>query len=155
MTDGAPLLPETGRMDGSVHHMPIRIYYEDTDAGGIVYHANYLRYMERGRSNMLRHLGIDHAGAWASASDARSRLGFAVRRCQIDYLVPAVLDDALVVETRLVRLAAAFVDLRQDVTRAGQTLAVGDLRVALVDATGRPRRLPADWRARMEQVLVE
>ena len=96
------------------HRYPVRVYYEDTDAGGIVYHANYLRFAERGRTEALRDLGVPHA-----EMSALHGLFFMVRRIKVDYLAPARLDDSLVVETTTLAIGAATVDLRQDVLRDG------------------------------------
>ncbi|GAB4573758.1 MAG: tol-pal system-associated acyl-CoA thioesterase [Rhodothalassiaceae bacterium] len=143
------LFPASGLIADGTHRLPVRVYYEDTDAGGIVYHAGYLRFFERGRSECLRLLGIDHA-ARQQDPDPRARAGFAVRRVEIDYLAPAVLDDALIISTNIVHVGAAFVDVRQTVMRDGSCLARAVLRVALVDWQGRPCRLPAEWRERFE-----
>jgi len=146
-------LPTGGRLVGDVHRLPVRVYYEDTDAGGIVYHANFLRYLERGRSELLRSLGIDHASAWTSGP-AGERVGFAVRRIELDFEAPAMLDDALIVESTVVAVGAAYVDAGQCVCRAGRVIARARLRVALVDAGGRPRRLPEDWRRRLAAIRI-
>lgn len=121
-----------------VHRLPVRVYYEDTDAAGIVYHANYLRFAERGRTEMLRALGIDQTAM-------RRDLGlvFAVHALTARYHKPARLDDTLVVETRLQTLAGASVSVAQRVMRAGETLVALDIKVACIDQAGRPRRLPA------------
>lgn len=145
MTD---LSPASGLIADGTHRLPVRVYYEDTDAGGIVYHAGYLRFFERGRSECLRLLGIDHA-ARQQDPDPRARAGFAVRRAEIDYFVPAVLDDALIISTTIAHVGAAYVDVRQAVLRDEVVLVRAALRVALVDWQGRPCRLPADWRMRL------
>lgn len=126
------------------HRWPLRVYYEDTDAGGIVYHAGYLRYAERARTEMLRAFGFDHP-----------RLGrdhgvqFAVRRCVVDYLRPAMLDDEIVVETTIVRAGGASLDLRQLVLRDRAVLARLEIRLAMIDRTGRPSRVPQPLRERI------
>ncbi len=134
-----PPTPETGRIEGGVHRLPIRVYYEDTDAGGIVYHANHLKFAERARTEMLRCLGLDHG-----TLRQRFGLAFAVRRCVVDYRAPAQLDDGLLIETRLVRQGGASLDLEQRVTRAGRLLVRLELRLALVSAGMRAARLPAE-----------
>jgi tol-pal system-associated acyl-CoA thioesterase len=103
-----------GRQEGSVHVLPVRVYYEDTDAGGIVYHANYLKYCERARSDCLRVLGIHQA--------ALDDVFFVVRRMACDFLKPARLDDLLEVETRMAGLSGARLDLDQRVMLNGNTL---------------------------------
>ncbi len=151
MNGRVPERPESGAIVEGCHRLPIRVYYEDTDAGGVVYHGNFVRFFERGRSEMLRTLGIDHAAAWREA-EAERRLGFAVRHMAIDFLVPAFLDDALTVHSEVAKVAAAYVDARQWISRGADIIARARLRVALIDADGRPRRLPEDWRRRLEAV---
>lgn len=143
--------PSQGILDGAVHILAVRIYYEDTDAGGIVYHANYLRFFERARSEMLRVLGIDHVAAWSDAAPG-DKMGFAVRSVTLDYLAPAMLDDALHIHSQVDHVAAAYVDASQWITRKQDILARARIRVALVDDTGRPRRLPRDWRQKLKSV---
>jgi acyl-CoA thioester hydrolase len=133
--------PEQGLIEGRVHRHPLRVYYEDTDAGGIVYHAAYLRFAERARTEVLRCLGCDHAKLGALG------LIFAVRRCTADFLAPARLDDHLVVETRLERLGRASLDLEQRVVAMdGRLLVRLAVRLALLSGTLRPTRLPAALR---------
>jgi len=144
-------LPASGHLVDGVHRLPVRIYYEDTDAGGIVYHANYLRYLERGRSELLRCLGIDHAHAW-SVGGADGRMGFAVKHVELEFRIPAMLDDALIVESTVEAVGAASVDARQTILRSETTIATARVRVALVDAQGRPRRLPRPWKDRLAEL---
>jgi acyl-CoA thioester hydrolase len=147
------LLPGSGEMRAGRHAFPVRVYYEDTDAGGIVYHANFLRFAERARSEFLRLIGWEHAGMTASHG-----LGFAVRRCEVDFLRPARLDDSLVVETTLLAMGGATLDARQVIGPASGIQADGllaeiriladiRLRLALITAAGRPGRIPAALRA--------
>jgi len=145
-------LPACGRIVDGCHRLAIRVYYEDTDAGGIVYHANYLRFFERARSEFLRCLEIDHAAAWRDAEGAATAMGFAVRSVTLDYVSPALLDDALVIDSRVTALGAAWVDVEQRALRGGDCLARACLKVALTDGLGRPRRLPKAWRAAFETV---
>lgn len=145
--------PATGILEGGVHRLPLRVYYEDTDAGGVVYHANFVRFLERGRSEMLRALGIDHAAAWMKAPPG-ARLSFAVRRIEIDYLAPAFLDDALMVYSAVERVAAASVDALQRVEREGAAIAVARLRIAAVNEAGRPVRLPREWRQSLAECIA-
>ena len=130
-------MSDPGAIDRGVHRIRIRVYYEDTDAAGIVYHAAYLEFAERARTEMLRCLGLDHA-----ALRARFGLAFTVRRCAIDYRAPARLDDLLEVQTRLVRLGGASLDLEQRVLRAAQPLTRLDVRLALLGSDLRVARLP-------------
>ncbi|MFA5966738.1 MAG: YbgC/FadM family acyl-CoA thioesterase, partial [Sphingomonas sp.] len=129
--------PREGRFDGSEHRFPLRVYFEDTDLTGVVYHANYLRYMERARSDMLRLLGIDHRGAIVSGVG-----GYAVSALAIRYLRPAALDDNLLVVSRLTQIRAAAAHIHQRVMRGDTILTEAEVTVALVGPTGRPRRQP-------------
>jgi acyl-CoA thioester hydrolase len=124
------------------HSMPLRVYYEDTDAAGIVYYANYLKFAERGRTEMMRALGFAHSGIVAD-----SGIIFTVRRLAAEYLLPARLDDALTVDTRVVEIGAATVRLDQRVCRDGETLVALDVLVACVGRDGRPRRVPMGLRS--------
>jgi acyl-CoA thioester hydrolase len=132
-------MSDPGSIEAGVHRIRIRVYYEDTDAAGIVYHAAYLRFAERARTEMLRRLGLDHASL-----RARFGLVFTVRRCAIDYRAPARLDDLLEVESGLVRLGGASVDLEQRVLCEGRLLAALALRLALLDLDLRIARLPRE-----------
>jgi acyl-CoA thioester hydrolase len=130
-------MSDAGDIEAGVHRVHIRVYYEDTDAAGIVYHATYLAFAERARTEMLRCLGLDHTGL-----RARFDLTFTVRRCAIDYHAPARLDDLLEIQTRMVRLGGASLDLEQRVLRAAQLLARLVVRLALLDSDLRVARLP-------------
>ena len=141
MTDG-------GAIDAGVHHFPLRVYYEDTDAGGIVYHASYLRFVERARTEMLRCLGLDHGSLRQSEG-----LTFAVRRVEVDFRAPAVLDDQLVVRTQLSHLRGASIDLVQEVWRTERVLVDARIRLVLLDRHGRAARLPAPLRAALGAVV--
>lgn len=130
-------MSDPGVIDAGVHRIRIRVYYEDTDAAGIVYHAAYLAFAERARTELLRCLGFDH-----DSLRAGSGLTFTMRRCAIDYQAPARLDDLLEIETRLVRLGGASLELEQRILRAAQLLTRLDVRLALVAADLRVARLP-------------
>lgn len=120
------------------HSLAVRVYYEDTDLAGIVYYANYLKFIERGRSEWLRALGIDQV----RLKDGTGHV-FAVRRVEADYLRPARFDDLLQVETRLAKVSAARIVLDQAVRRGEATLFAARVTLACLDAAGRPTRLPA------------
>jgi acyl-CoA thioester hydrolase len=127
--------------DGS-HRYAVRVYYEDTDAGGVAYHATYLRFAERARTEALRDLGIPHAELLQ-----RFTLMFVVRRIEVDYLRPAHLDDSLTVVTEPLAVGGASVLLRQDVRLKHESCAVLTVRLACVRSDqGRPGRLPQRWR---------
>ncbi|MEK9906134.1 MAG: tol-pal system-associated acyl-CoA thioesterase [Rhodospirillales bacterium] len=118
-------------------NLTIRVYYEDTDAGGIVYHAAYLRFAERGRTEFVRNLGIDQQKMRSDLG-----LGFVVTSLSIDYLKPAYLDDRLTVTTEIALVRPASVNFNQTVAREDQILANLKVRVACLDADGNPVRLP-------------
>jgi acyl-CoA thioester hydrolase len=123
------------------HLFPIRVYYEDTDLAGIVYYANYLKYIERARTEWVRTLGIDQGRLKREAG-----VVFAVRRVVADYLTPARFDDQLVVETALLSLTAARIVLEQIVRRGSAPLFVAEVTLVALTGVGRPVRLPADVR---------
>ena len=133
--------PASGCFDGPVHRYPVRVYYEDTDAGGIVYHANYLRWFERARSDMLRLLGIDQRAALDAGEGA-----YAVSELAIRYRAPARLDDVVHVESRLEELGAASCRLCQRAFRGDTELSEARLRIGFIDPNGRPKRQPEAWR---------
>lgn len=122
---------------GRVHRWPVRVYLEDTDALGIVYYVNYLRFAERARTEFLRELGADH-----SAMIAENGLNFAVTRCEISYLKPARLDDLLEVETGLLAIGGATLELLQRVRRGQDEVARLTVKLACMNRAGRPRRVP-------------
>jgi acyl-CoA thioester hydrolase len=122
----------------SAHVFPVRVYYEDTDAAGIVYYANYLKFAERARTEMLRDAGI-HQRVLAEESG----VAFAVRSCTADYLAPARLDDLLEVRTRITSLHGATIEAEQVVMRDGQDIARLTLTLACIGPGGKPRRVPA------------
>ena len=119
------------------HRQAIRVYFEDTDAAGIVYYANYLKFAERARTDMLRDLGVSHAEMMK-----RDGLVLVVRRCEIDYLKPAKLDDLLTVETDAAKIGGASIDLRQRVLRGNDVLADLKVLVVCIGPDGRPARIP-------------
>ncbi|MEE4237913.1 MAG: tol-pal system-associated acyl-CoA thioesterase [Anderseniella sp.] len=127
----------SGTLKDGVHRLDIRIYYEDTDFSGLVYHANYLKFCERGRSDMLRLAGIVHTGL------AEQGLGFVVRRMTCDFRAPARIDDVICVETRLKDARPARFVLEQQVLLQDKVLFAAEVMVALIDANGRPQRMPA------------
>jgi acyl-CoA thioester hydrolase len=133
--------PAQRASDGK-HRFALRVYYEDTDAAGIVYYANYLKFAERARTEMLRLVGFEQEAL--RRTDGRV---FAVRRCSADYLAPARLDDELVVETRIKERGVATILLNQDVLRDGAMLVRASVLVACIGAHGRPVRLPAELRS--------
>jgi len=132
--------PASGRFAGGVHYFPVRIYFEDTDTGGIVYHANYLRFMERARSDMLRLLAIDQRGSINSGEGV-----YTVARLAIDYRMPAMLDDDLIVISHVKNVGGATCTMEQRIFRANDCLTTSEVTVAFVAANGRPKRQPKPW----------
>ena len=130
-----------GRIKDSHHVFPIRVYYEDTDAGGIVYYANYLRFAERARSEMLRYLGVESGQMVKNWG-----LFFAVKKCLIDFIKPAKLDDLLLVKTQLLEVGGASIKARQEVTLDGLNLVYMDLNLACISIEGKPARIPISIR---------
>src|ERR1700721_613736 len=121
-----------GELRGGRHFMPVRVYYEDTDFSGIVYHANYLRFMERGRTNYLRLIGADHGALFAAAQSELPGFAFVVRAMQIEFLKPARMDDGLGGGTATRGGRGASIMLLQQVMRADETLVEARVRVGFV-----------------------
>ena len=144
MTEYSPL---DGVLRDGRHVMPVRVYYEDTDVAGIVYHANYLRFMERGRTNYLRLLGIDRRVLSEEAQELDA--GFVVRSMQVEFIKPACMDDLLEVLTVPKEVKGASVRLHQRIVRGEELLIDAQVRLAFV-AGGRVRPIPKSVRAAME-----
>lgn len=142
--------PDAGRFVGRVHHLPVRIYYEDTDFTGVVYHANYLRYFERGRSDCLRVAGVHHSVLLQQAEP----MGFAVNRIMLDFHKPARIDDALVVKTAFDAFRGPRLYIGQSVERDGEILASAEVQVCCINLTGRPRKPPAVLLERLKPFLA-
>ena len=138
-----------GRLDGKAHILPVRVYYEDTDVSGIVYHANYLRYMERGRSEFLRLAGIHHMVMLANAEP----IAWTIRRMEIDYAKAARLDDNLEIHTRYRTMSGARLTGEQWVKRNGVDLVTAKVEAAIITMTGKPRRIPEDVRVKLQDFL--
>ncbi|WP_375205211.1 tol-pal system-associated acyl-CoA thioesterase [Hyphococcus sp.] len=124
----------------NVYRLPIRIYYEDTDFSGVVYHAAYLKFFERGRTEALRACGVHHSELLAREEP----LAFAVRKMTTEWLIPAKIDDMLEVRTRFVSAKGARMMLFQEIWRDDVLLARAEVEAASMSLSGRPRRLPAD-----------
>ena len=141
--DGPP-----GRIEDGWHVLPMRVYWEDTDAAGIVYYANYLKFIERGRTDMLRHFGIAQRRL-----QQEDDVAFAVRSCNIDYLKPARLDDRIDVWTRVIAVGGATLNVEQKVRAQGADLITSQLRLACINAAGRPKRIPQIVRTALGPLL--
>lgn len=118
---------------------PVRVYYEDTDFSGVVYHASYLRFLERGRTEFLRAHGIHHTALFDA--EAGAPLAFAVRKMGIEFLRPACMDDELTIETRIAKIGGASIEMAQRILRDKEPLVVANVRIAAV-VKGRAQRLP-------------
>lgn len=138
-----------GRFEGKTHILPVRVYYEDTDVSGIVYHANYLRMMERGRSEFLRLAGVHHMVMMTGEEP----VAWTIRRLEIDYAKPARLDEDLEIHTRYRVLAGARLTGEQWVKREGIDLVSAKLEAALITMTGKPRRIPEDVKQKLAAYL--
>jgi len=141
--------PHSGRLDGPRHLFAVRVYYEDTDLSGIVYHANYLRWFERARSDLLRLLKIDQRGAIEAGEGFYSVADIAIR-----FRAPARLEDDVTIETTALELGAASVRLLQKAFRGEELLAEAEVRVGFIAPDGRPRRQPAEWRNAFQFLLT-
>ena len=131
-----------GSIVGREHILPVRVYYEDTDFSGAVYHANYLKFCERGRSDFLRMIGVEHRALLAGEMEQRS-YGFVARRMVVDFHRPAAIDELLEVRTRFRAARGARLHLDQRISRDGEMVFTAEVTIALVDAAGRPARIPA------------
>jgi acyl-CoA thioester hydrolase len=129
----------------TVHRLPVRVYFEDTDAGGILYHGSHMRFFERGRTEFLRDLGISQSNTSDRTRD--DALLFVVRKFAIEYLRPGLLDDLLTVETEIGAVSGPRFTVAQRLKRGEELLARADVEVVAIGGNGRPRRLPAEMAA--------
>ena len=143
--------PSTGWFEGKAFVFPVRIYYEDTDLSGVVYHAGYLRFMERGRSEFLRAAGLRHQGML----EADEPLVWAVRRLTIDYAKPARVDEAVTVKTEVREVTGVRMRLRQSLWRGPDRLTEAEVEVCVITLEGRPRRIPAPIAAALHGFLED
>ena len=140
-----------GHFEGKVHILPIRIYYEDTDLSSVVYHANYLRFMERGRSEFFRAVGITKL---AGLSDPEPT-AWTLRKVNIEYFRPARVDDLVEVRTKATSLTGARMAAEQSIYCAGELLTRGHVEACIMTLTGKPRRIPKDIRDKLLPFLYE
>jgi acyl-CoA thioester hydrolase len=145
MSGQASGAPAAGCFDGAEHVLPVRVYYEDTDFTGLVYHASYLRFCERGRTEFLRAAGIEHAALLASADPC----AFAVTALKIAFRKAARVDDALEVRTLYRHARGARIEARQRIMRGGELIAEAEVEVVCIRPDGRPRRPPAELTERL------
>jgi acyl-CoA thioester hydrolase len=141
-----PKAERAGWLDGPAHVLPVRVYYEDTDFSGLVYHTSYLRFMERGRSEFLRFAGTGHHEMMAE----KGARVWTVRRVLIDYLRPARVEDALLVRTYVREIAGARMKLSQSVFRGEEELTRAEVEVCVISRDGRPQRIPETIRSKLQ-----
>jgi acyl-CoA thioester hydrolase len=147
MSDGFDT-PYRGGIVGREHHFALSVYFEDTDAYGIVYYANYLKFMERARSDMLRAVDIDQAAELRASGAA-----YAVVEANLRYRRPAKLSDDLLIVSTVLGVRASAVHIQQRVMRGNELLVEGRITAAFLDGSGRPRRHPRDWVAKFERFV--
>jgi acyl-CoA thioester hydrolase len=147
MADGGSL----GRFEGNVHILPIRIYYEDTDLSGVVYHANYLRFMERGRSEFFRAAGITRL----AMLEDEEPTAWTLRKAALEYVRPARVDDLIEVHTTLTGLTGARMSADQKIYLGEQLLTRGEVEACVITLAGKPRRIPEEFRNLLAPFLVK
>lgn len=140
-----------GRFEGKVHILPLRIYYEDTDLSGVVYHANYLRFMERGRSEYFRCAGITRL----AMLEDEEPTAWTLRKAQLEYFRPARVDDLIEVHTTCPRLTGARMEADQKIYSGGTLLVHGKVEACIITLTGKPRRIPQSMRDKLSPLLLE
>lgn len=149
MTDAVVAREISDVPQGKTNVLPVRVYYEDTDAGGIVFYGRYLAFAERGRTELLRELGFENGEL-----QRRDGLAFAVRSCNIEYLRPALLDDSLEIHTQVLRIGGASLQMEQNVCRNGDVITELNVKMVCMHVSGpsmgRPSRIPAEVRTALE-----
>jgi acyl-CoA thioester hydrolase len=146
MSDAAGL----GHFDGKTHVLPLRVYYEDTDLSGVVYHANYLRYMERGRTEFFRSAGI-----WLARLNEPEPIAWTLRKAALEYHRPARLEDPVEVRTTFSAMSGARMEARQRIVSKGILLVDGRVEACLITLSGKPRRIPQEVRDKLMPFLSE
>jgi len=141
--------PSAGCFEGRLHRLPVRVYYEDTDFTGLVYHASYLRFFERGRSDFLRLAGVHHK----ALLEAPEPMGFAVNRMSLDFLKAARIDDALMVETAFETMRGPRIFIAQTLRRGEEPLVRAEVQVCCISLTGKPRKPPVMLSERLKPFL--
>ena len=149
MSTATPV-PSNGVLHGNEHWFAVRVYIEDTDLGGVVYYANYLKFLERARSDLLKVLGIDHRDAIENGVGV-----YAVVEVKIKYRKPAKLDDDLLIVSRLAQLRGVSLAIDQKVLRGAELLADASVTVAFLGPEGRPKRQPDEWLAKFQRLLSD
>ncbi|MDZ5699182.1 tol-pal system-associated acyl-CoA thioesterase [Chelativorans sp. M5D2P16] len=135
----------SGALTSEGHRLMARVYFADTDFTGVVYHARYLEFLERGRSDFLRLAGVHHT----ELADGKhgEKLSWVVRRMEIDFRQPARIDDIITVDTKVERISGARIFMAQQLTRQGELLVAAGVEAAIIGASGKPRRFPREWAA--------
>lgn len=144
------LSPTSGVIVGGIHQLALRVYYEDTDAGGIVYHSQYLNFMERGRTEMLRLCGFEHA---AMMTTQTSPTLLVVKHMDIDFKLSATIDDQLLVETSITKLGGASMMMAQKILRGGDTLITAEVKVGVLGVDKRPKKMTQEMRDKIAELL--
>ncbi len=140
-----------GRFEGRTHILPLRIYYEDTDLSGVVYHANYLRFMERGRSEYFRAAGI----ARLADLEGAEPWAWTLRKVELEFLRPARVDDLIAVHTQCIRLSGVRMAALQTIHANGALLTRGQVEACIITLTGKPKRIPRDAYEILAPLVVE
>lgn len=154
MRSASPSWPDlAGRIEGARHILPVRVYFEDTDFSGLVYHANYVRFCERGRSDFIRLLGVRHSDLVAPEGDQEPAT-FVVRAISVDFLKPARIDDILEVVTECIEIGGATLTLHQEIWRGETRLIKADVKVVLISQSGKPLRLGDKVRAAFDRSKI-
>ena len=133
------ILPHSGFIKDTIHHFPLCVYYEDTDIGGVVYYANYLKFMERARSEMLRLVGINQKEMLKFSYP--EDVIFVVRHAEIDFMQSAKFDDYLIVKTKIIKLGGASLVINQDIIRNDKILVNGVIKIAAINNEGKPKKI--------------
>lgn len=142
--DDNPSEPIAGELTPFGHRLVARVYFADTDFSGVVYHARYLEFLERGRSDFLRLSGVRHTELLEGSRHGET-LVWVVRRMKLEFRAAATIDDVLVIETRTKELSGARIVMDQRILRAGKVLVEAEVEAAVIDGRGRPRRFPPEW----------
>jgi acyl-CoA thioester hydrolase len=148
--EAGPDAPSAGRFEGRVHRLPVRVYYEDTDFTGVVYHANYLRFFERGRSDFVRHIGVSHTDLLTQSKP----VAFSVLEIAIRYRRPARVDDALLVKTSFDAVQGARLTIAQTIARGAEEVASAAVTACCIDLQGRAVRPSASLLQRLRPYLL-
>ena len=142
--------PHSGFIKRNIHYFPLRVYYEDTDIGGVVYYANYFKFMERARSEMLRVLGIDQAKMldYNNSDD----VSFVVRHAEVEFKAPARFDDSLTVTTEILKVGGASIVMKQNILKADEKLVECIIKAAVIGEAGKTKRMPKSILSKLELI---